>query len=225
MTVQNFSVNPSDEDSFTGTLRFLLKKQLQNTDDMLPAVVVSFDRANPSRVQVRPQVMMLGTEGDLISRAPIASVPVIELGGGMFVLSFPLKPGDLGFIKANDRDISLFLQNLSESKPNTFRMHNFSDGVFIPAVLRDWTLDEEDADRVVLQSLDGTVRMAMGNDIIKFTAPTLEIDSDVTITGKLVVEDGVEINGGLTNALTVNGNERVNGNIEATGTITPNVPP
>lgn len=181
------SIDPPDEGSLGGAFRAILQKMLQGMDDCLPATVIAYDRQR-NRATVKPVIMMGTTDGQKISRAQIASVPVLNIGGGGFVLSFPVKAGDLGWIKATDRDLSLFLQGLKEEWPNTKRMHTFQDGFFIPDVMRQWALAGEDAERVVLQSLDGTTRIAIGDGIVKITAPAVDIDApEVTMTGNLTV--------------------------------------
>lgn len=164
------SHNPADNDSMAGMLRLVLTKFLQNTDDMLPASVIAYDRA-ANRASVQPLIAMVTTDGIQINRSQIASVPVLQLGGGDYLLSFPLKHGDLGWIKANDRDISLFLENYGNSSPNTQRKHSFEDAVFIPdTMLRDVTIASEDANNAVLQNLDGTVKIALWPTYLKIMA-------------------------------------------------------
>lgn len=179
------SIDPADEGSLSGLLRSVLQKSLQTLDDCLPCIVTAVK--GRTRVSVQPQVMMGTTDGEKISRAIIPSVPVLNLGAGGFVLSFPINVGDFGWLKASDRDISLFLQGLKEEWPNTRRMHSFADGFFIPDVMRQWTLSGDDAERVVLQSLDGSARVAIGADKIKLAHPTLiELDApNVTASGNI----------------------------------------
>lgn len=157
---------------------------LKDLDDCLPAQVIAFDRGS-NRATVRPIIQMVTTSGERVSRAQVASVPVLQLGGGGFVLNFPVKPGDIGYIKANDRDVSLFLQGMAETQPNTKRMHSFEDGVFIPAVLAGFSIAGEDADHPVLQTLDGSVRIALWPDKVKITG-NLEVEGTITSTGNIV---------------------------------------
>lgn len=163
------SVNPADEDSLQGVLNTVLRKFLMGVDDMLPAKVISHDR-DANRVTVQPIVAMLTTDGSRVARAQLASVPVFLIGGGGHMLSFNLKPGDLGWIKASDRDISLFMQSYAEQPPNTRRLHSFEDGLFFPDAMRDFTIQNEDAENVVLQTLDGQYRVAVWADRVKVTA-------------------------------------------------------
>lgn len=168
----------ANDGSLGGVIASMMKKQLQATDGMLPAVVISYDRAQ-NIATVRPVIQVLDTDGGLTSRAQVASVPVLALGGGDFVLSFPVSPGDLGWIEASDRDISLFMQSLTDSAPNTLRMHSFSDGRFIPDKLRSYTIDGDDEGAVVLQRLSGSCKVSLRPDdtvVIKGGDGTVTID-------------------------------------------------
>jgi hypothetical protein len=208
----NPSLNPADLDSITGLLRHVLNKSMQGIDDMLPAQVIAFDRNDPNRVQVQHLILQIDTNGTQIQRGQVASIPVLQLGGGGFVLNFNLNTGDLGWIKANDRDISIFLQSYNQSRPNTYRKKSFSDGVFIPDVMKGYTIDSEDSENMVLQNLDGTIKISLGSDKIKIKAPTVEIDSE---NFNVIATAGALITTPLF---------RVVGNINASGTITPSVP-
>ena len=86
------SYNPSNLGSLAGAMKEVLGKFLQGVDDMLPAVVIAYDRA-ANRATVRPTIRVLQTDGTLIDRAQIASVPVLSLGGGDAVLSFNIRLG------------------------------------------------------------------------------------------------------------------------------------
>lgn len=168
----NPSRDPANDDSLLGMARQILDKFLSGIDDMLPARVVSYDRT-ANRATVVPMVKLLTTDNRQIGRAQVASVPVMMFGGDGVALSFNLKAGDLGWIKANDRDISLMLQGYKDSAPNTLRKHSFQDAVFIPDVMRGLTVAAEDAEHAVLQTLDGSVRVAIWPDRVKITAGDL----------------------------------------------------
>jgi hypothetical protein len=166
------SSNPANDDSLAGLFRLVFGKLMQGVDGMLPARVIAFngDRNDP-RVTVQPLVSMLSTGGEQVARAQIASLPVFQFGAGGYLLSFPLVPGNLGWILANDRDISLFLQSHSDTRPQTLRKQNFADALFIPDVMTGYTVAEEDAANAVLQANDGAVRVALWPEFVKLTAP------------------------------------------------------
>jgi hypothetical protein len=217
------SINPADQGTLTGTFRFILNKMLQDTNGMLPARVVSFDRAT-NIATVQPMIAILSTNDEQVSRTPVTNIPVFQIGGGNAVLNFNLLPGDLGWILANDRDISLFLQSFSESPPNTLRKNDFSDSVFFPNIMRDYSINTEDSAHAVLQTLDGTVRIALWPNRVKITAPLgLEVEGPINATGGLSVSGG----GGftVTGDMALLGDIAVHGDITATGDITAHVPP
>lgn len=191
------SRDPANDGTMIGMVRQILDKFLQGVDDMLPARVVSYDRAT-NRACVVPMVKLLTTDGQAVGRAQIASVPVIQWGGGGAVLSFNMKPGDLGWIKANDRDISLIMQAYRDSTPNTLRKHSFQDAVFIPDVMSGLTIAGEDEENAVLQTLDGSVKIAIWPDRVKIAAGALSLTvgpASHTFIGPVSMPDGATIGG------------------------------
>lgn len=171
----NPSRDPANDESLLGMARQVLDKFLQQIDDCLPARVVSYDRT-ANRAMVVPLVKLLTTDNRQVGRAQIAAVPVMQFGGNGVALSFDLKAGDLGWIKANDRDISLILQAYKDNAPNTLRKHSFQDAVFIPDVMHGVTIDAEDAHNAVLQTLDGSVRVAIWPDRVKITKGAMFVE-------------------------------------------------
>ena len=179
------SRNPADDDYLAGTLRLAFKKSMQRTDDMLPVEVISYDRQS-NKVRVAHFIQMVDTDGNLIDRAQVASIPALSLGGGGFTLNFHLPAGSKGWIKACDRDISLFLQNYTKAPPNDDRIHNFGAGLFIPDVMTGYTIAGEDDQACVLQSLDGNVKISLTNARIKLKAPLVEVDTpNANYTGNI----------------------------------------
>lgn len=162
--------NNANQGTLTGILDETFKHFKKNTDDMLPATVIAYDRVS-NVASVQPQIQMVATDGTLVGRGAIASVPVLCLGGGGFTINFPLVSGSRGWIKASDRDMSLYRQSLVTSPPNTARMHDFADGLFIPDIVAGYTLNGEDTNNMVIQSLDGTIRVAIWPDRVKVTTP------------------------------------------------------
>lgn len=190
------SKDPANEGSLGGALREVFRKMMQGTDGMLPAEVVSYDRAT-NTATVRPIIALLTTAGEVVPRATIARVPVLALGGGGFAINFPLQPGDRGWIEASDRDISLFAQNLAaDQRPNTLRLHSFEDGRFIPDVFRSLDVSEVGADAMAIQSLDGAVRVELSPVRLRLVAETVQIDATTTtINGNVETFGTLENNG------------------------------
>jgi len=183
-------IDPSDVGNFSGTLKYIFGKLQSQVDGMLPARIVAYDRAK-NRATVQPLIKNLTTSGFVASRSQLASIPVMQFGGGGFVFNFPFKSGDLGWIKASDRDISVFLQSFEEAQPNTLRTYSFSDGVFIPDAMKGWTIAGEDTDNAVIQTLNGNVRISIGASGVKITSPLITLNGDTIIDGTLRVTGAV----------------------------------
>lgn len=166
--------DPADTGNLGGALRFVFKKLLQNTDGMLPCkVIATTTDGKRDFVKVQPLIQVVGTSGDKLDRAQIALVPMLTMGAGNYLMSFPVTKDDLGWIVASDRDISLYLQSNASAAPNTNRLHSFEDGLFVPDKARQWTLDAADATKAVWQSKDGTIKITLGTDKISIVHPTL----------------------------------------------------
>lgn len=193
------SQNPVNNDTLIGAFKQAFKKFLQGqVDDMLPCQVISVT-SDRKYVSVQPMILVVTTRDETVVRAPAAKIPVYTPGGGGFVISCPIKATDFGWLKANDRDISLFLQSMKNSSPNTARMHSFSDAIFLPQILADYVIDSDDTDSMIISSLNGTVRVALSSNKITLTAPNIEIDSNLLINGDLnvtgtTVGNGINLN-------------------------------
>lgn len=228
-------IDPSNNESLIGTLQFVFGKMMQGVNGMLPAKVIKFDRPS-NRVQVQLLIAIVTTGGAQIARPQIASLPVFMLGGGNFLLNFPIAEGDLGWVIANDRDISIFLQTYQQSSPNTGRVKNFADGVFIPNIMKDYTISHPaDDGKAVLQNLSGSVKITLGTDEIELIAPNVTVNAvTATVTGStevdvtaptVTVTAPVRLNLTSPEVLVTSALLAATGNITATGTITPGTPP
>lgn len=212
------NLDSGDSGSLAGSLRSFIDSYVrENLSDMLPASVVSYDKQK-NRAIIQPLVMIGTTAGGKVARARCASVPVFRFGGGGFFIAMPLKPGDFGWIKANDRDISLILQRGGrEDWPNTTRLHSFSDAMFFPDTLKDWVINGKNIDALVIQSMDGSTCIAVDDGRVeidsslqvKINATTTEINSNVNINGNLSVVGTMR-----NNSINV-GSDHVHGGVES----------
>lgn len=162
------NADSANNDSLAGGVDAFMSGWVRdNLDDMLPAVVVSYDPAK-NRATLQPLVMIGTTDGSKKPRARIENIPVFRYGAGGFFQRFPVKAGDFGWIKANDRDISLVLQRGGQQDwPNTKRRHNFSDAIFYPDTIKDWVVAGADLEAMTLQSLDGNSVVSIAQDAIE----------------------------------------------------------
>jgi len=191
---------PGDSASLRAAVRFVQNAMAMDMEVCLPARVIGYDRvANTAEVQPMIVLTKRDPAGGALQRVPrtnIPDIPVLSLGAGNFHISFPVKKGDLGWLYACDRDITLFLQSLTEQHAATDGpSHKFTDAIFVPDVLRQYTIDAEDADALVIQSTDAATRISVRADNIKITAPLkvtldtplVETTQDLTVGRNLVV--------------------------------------
>lgn len=195
------SQNPADKAGLGAALKATMDKYMKSVDGMLPAVVVSYNRVT-NRATVAPAINMVMTNNEQLVRAQLANIPVLALGGGDFVLTFPLKPGDTGWIEASDRDISTWLQGGGKrrSQPNTHRTHSFSDGRFIPDKLADFTLPAEAEGGVCLQNKAGSCAIIITDSKIIMKGPVEMLDAvdmkqTLAVQGQSTMTGGANIGG------------------------------
>lgn len=178
MTPATTNATQASSGRLPGTMSDVLTKWLRGqVDDMLPAVVIRYDEGE-GRATIRPIVMLGTTDGAKVSRAQIEDVPVYRMGGGGLLISVPLNPGDLGWLKATDRDLSLFKQHGIEDWPNTQRLHSFEDAMFFPDAMRDVVLGKSDA--LCIQTKDGTTGIFVEAGMITLRTPGNEMTMGVT---------------------------------------------
>jgi len=191
---------PEETSSLSAVIKVVRRAIEMDMECMLPCRVVSYDRKR-NVAEVRPQIVVTTRDpaGGPLQRRPrvaIPDIPVLSLGAGNFHISFPIKKGDLGWIWAADRDITLFLQNLQEAHAATDgASHKFTDAVFIPDVFREYEINAEDTDAMVIQTTDSATRISLRPDNIKITTPVkvtldtplVEALHDLTVGGNLAV--------------------------------------
>lgn len=166
-----------------------------NVDDMLPATVVSYNAAT-NRAVVRPLSVMVDSAGKQIEREPIGDIPVYRYGGGGFVVTLPVQPGDFGWLKASDRDITHNLTATgTQARPQTGRTHSFSDGMFYPDTAAN--VPGASGSEMSMRSISGGSKLDIGSSNIGLdsstmtaTIPTTTWDGDITMPPGRAISSG-----------------------------------
>jgi len=179
------NIDPANLDTLTGAFNEVLKNMIQDWGGMLPASVTGYKAGPPSRVGVQIMIPVVDTNTGLTVRAQVASIPVFQYGGGGFIVNFPLNVGDLGWVIACDRDINLFLQYYNMQPPPTARIKDWSSALFVPHVMKGYSISDDDAGNLVIQSLNGSVKVSLGATIATVQAPTVNVNgtSRVNLAG------------------------------------------
>lgn len=101
----------------------------------LPGIVQSVDMdAMTCEVQPSVQVKVFDKTGaGTFQNLPLCvDVPILFLGGGGYTLTFPVASGDEGLINFSCRCIDAWWQSGGVQPQAEMRMHDLSDGFFIP---------------------------------------------------------------------------------------------
>jgi hypothetical protein len=105
----------------------------------LPCTVESYD-ASKCSVTVQPGIRDLREQEDgtyaNLRMQPLTNVPVHFPGAGGYRITFPIEPGDTGYVVFADRSIDRWLSGAGgEVDVNDLRAHDLSDGIaFEPGV-------------------------------------------------------------------------------------------
>lgn len=175
---------------FTAKLVESVKKAIEKC---IPCEVTEIN-AERTKVSIKPLIKILGRDGSETPREEIKGLTVFNAGAGGMLISFQISVGDLGWIEASDRDISLFLQSYTDSKPATGRKHSFSDARFIPDIMRNFTIAAEDSAALVIQNKTGSVKIALDQSEIRIKNDSASIVvSGSSVTG--VAPGGFDLNG------------------------------
>jgi|LSQX01.2.fsa_nt_gb hypothetical protein len=183
----------SDKGDLSAVLRTWIRGYIRdNLDTMLPVQVTGYD-AKTNKVTVKPLIRLVSTDGTEVERAEIANIPVFRFGNPRFFITLQQKAGDFGWLMANDRDISLFLQSYQANRPNTARLHSFSDAVFFPDAINYGDADAYGEGGLILQSYSGD------------TAIHMKDNGDVDVKGGAVnvIADMVNLGDGASTPLTM----------------------
>ena len=182
------NISPADNDSMAGLLQYSMQEYMKTIQSVLPAKVINYN-ASTNRVSVQLLINILTTSGEQIPNTQLASIPVMLLGGGGYCISFNLQQGDLGWVIATDRDMSIFLQNYTASAPGVNTIKNFSSSFFIPDQMQNAATSNPG---IAISNAEGSIKITLGSDGVEITSPL------TTINGNLLVKGNITATGTIT---------------------------
>jgi hypothetical protein len=163
---------------------------------------------------------------------PCQDCPIVFPGGGGAHLTFPLRSGDEGLIVFASRCIDNWWLQGGPQPPAMIRMHDLSDGFFIPGCFSQPNAPSApwSTNTTRLTTDDGLcyVELTSGH-IANVVAPGgIVLDGPVTVSGTLTTISGMVVDGGFTvsgsatvdGVLAVSGGATITGILTATGDIT-----
>lgn len=109
----------------------------------VPARVVSFDSVTQT-VVAEPMISAETVDGQRVPLPPAADVPILQLGGGQFVITFNPVAGDPCLLLVSDRCIDAWYETGENRVPADFRQNDLSDCLAIvgfrpkPQAITNW---------------------------------------------------------------------------------------
>ena len=195
----------------------LLKSWQSNIFTALPGIYQAAGKGNQTaNVQPSVKAKVLGQDGNWsdMTLPMCINCPVVYPGGGGFQMTFPLASGDEGLIVFAQRCIDSWWQSGGVQSQAEMRMHDISDGFFIPAMLSQSKAPATAASTstVQLRSSDGAtyIEVAAGNLVNVHASAGTTITGPVTITGNLTLGGTISGTGGAPIA----GNLHMAGNVQ-----------
>lgn len=190
----------------------------------MPAIVTAFDDKRQT-VTLQPAIAGTDENGDAITPTVLADVPVKFPRGGGFAFTFPVNPGDEGWVLFADRCIDNWFSSGQVSQAAEHRQHDWSDGGFLPgfsSLARAIGSFRNDA--IVMRQLDGPGYVAIdtgGNVDIDGAKLTVHCEAEflkpVTMDDTLTVTGAAAMNGGLSASGGEGAAAKITGSVEVTG--------
>lgn len=190
----------------------------------LPAIVTAFDDKKQT-VTLQPAIAGTDENGDAMALPPLADVPVKFPRGGGFAFTFPINPGDEGWVIFSDRCIDGWFAGGKVSQADEHRQHDLSDGGFLPgfsSMAR--TIGNFRNDAIVMRQLEGSAYVSIDNggnvdiDGSKLTVHcAAEFMKPVTLDDTATVAGLTSCNGGLSASGGEGASAKITGSVEVTG--------
>lgn len=178
-------INPANNDSLVGTFVEVLNEFKKIFACCTPASVLGVSLGPPLTVSVQPLIPNVDSEGNITMRGQIQRIPVVQFGGGGAFIKIPVEEGDIGYLIANDRDISRFVATGQSAAPATMRTHDLADSIFFPAMLRGYSLLAGDQTNLTIQTMNGSSVLSFRDNQIRATTLTFAVDGNITASGSI----------------------------------------
>lgn len=173
---------PQVEGSGYNILTFLVQQMLAkvNTCAVVSVVACTNDGGvSPvGTVDVQPLVNQMTGARVAVPHGTIYKLPYSRLQGGTNAVIIDPKPGDIGIVVFSQRDITSVKAKKGRANPNSFRMFNWSDGIYIGGILNGTPVQ-------YVRFTDSGITL-VSPDTITLQAPTVAVEGNLTVSGTTV---------------------------------------
>lgn len=170
-------------------LRFLISQALGR---MATATLVEVKAVNIGAQTVDMQILVNQVDGagNATPHATIYGVPYVRLQGGANAVILDPVVGDIGLAVFASRDISSVKVNKAAANPGSRRVFDYADGLYVGGVLNGTPTQYVKFTGAGIEVLSPTQ--------ITLTAPTIELDGAVHMTGALTGAATADFDGNVT---------------------------
>lgn len=170
---------PQTEDDTYNTFVFMVRQMLAKVNTCCVVKVVGCTNSGGAvpvgMVDVVPLVNQMTGDRTAVPHGTIYSLPYTRLQGGTNAIIIDPQVGDIGIVVFSQRDISSVVATKAQANPGSFRMFNWSDGIYIGGILNGTPVQfVEFTDRGIQITSPGEVTIK---------APAIVLDGDVSVTG------------------------------------------
>lgn len=171
----------------SNALDLLIQLALKEIYTSMPGIVVQYDRIT-RRAEIQPAIdTMLTNNMGSLPKPPVADVPIITPTAGNYLMTLPMRQGDPVTMLFSQRGIGKFKQAYRQSPPDDLVILGLRDAVAVPGFgpIEYQPAPDAKETSMVLQSLDGTRSIELGDEIVithNRTKITLTRAGEVVIT-------------------------------------------
>lgn len=126
-------------------------------------------------VNVLILVNQINGNGQGLPEGQLVNLPYLRIQGGANAIILDPQPGDIGIAVFASRDISTVVATKAQANPPTFRMYDFSDGMYLGGLLNGLPTQ-------YVQFTSAGISIVSPNQVT-IQAPTVSIDGNLTVSG------------------------------------------
>ena len=211
------------QDPSTGTadfnaISFVVRQMLARMDTMKLVEVVKVTAGTgdgvvkkAGTVDVKPLVSQIDGNGNPVPHGTVHGIPWARQQGGKNAVVVDPEVGDIGYVIASDRDISVVKKTGKAGNPGSRRLYSIADGVYVGGVLAVapeqylvFTADgcrlvTKDAGSIVFSKDDGVKLVDKTGNEVTMTAEGITLKPSgalpVKVQGNLIVTGNLQLGG------------------------------
>lgn len=187
--------------SLSSIIEKIVRNALLDTNVAIPGIIQKF---TPDLQEVEVELVVKreiveptdDVKTEIIREAlpVLIQVPVVQMQGGRFFLTTPIKPGDEALVIFSQRDMDRWYTSARTSDPNSYRQHDLSDAIAIVGLNSkpkkivnynnsDIELRDETGDTRIRITPDDDIYIEAANDlnILVENDATIEVGNNATI--------------------------------------------